>query len=94
MRSQPEDADGTRTRSNVRLIHAAPIVPLFIVALIAARSISDNSFLWHIRAGAVQLADERVILSEPFSFTMLGAPWRTQSWLVELLTLYQLVFQT
>jgi len=84
VQSQPDEPDGSRARSNVRLIHAIPIVPLFFVALIAARSIKDNSFLWHIRAGAVQLADERVILSEPFSFTMFGAPWRTQSWLIEL----------
>ncbi len=73
-----------RARPDIRLIHATPILPLFIVALIAARSIKDNSFLWHIRAGTVQLSAERVITSEPFSFTMQGTPWRTQSWLVEL----------
>jgi hypothetical protein len=77
-----------RARPDIRLIHATSIVPLFIVALLAARSIKDNSFLWHIRAGAVQLADERVITSEPFSFTMQGVPWRTQSWLIELVYAY------
>ncbi len=66
-----------RARPDIRLIHATPIVPLFFVALLAAGSIKDNSFLWHIRAGSVQLADERVITSEPFSFTMQGVPWRT-----------------
>jgi len=75
-------------RSDIRLIHATPIVPLFIVALLASRSIKDNSFLWHIRAGSVQLADERVIASDPFSFTMQGEPWRTQSWLAELVYAY------
>jgi len=77
-----------RARPDIRLIHATAIIPLFIVALLAVRSIKDNSFLWHIRAGAVQLADERVITSEPFSFTMQGAPWRTQSWLIELVYAY------
>lgn len=77
-----------RARPDIRLIHAMPIVPLFIVALLASRSIKDNSFLWHIRAGSVQLADERVISSDPFSFTMFGAPWRTQSWLAELVYAY------
>lgn len=75
-------------RVDIRLIHAIPIVPLFIVALLAANSIRDNSFLWHIRAGSVQLADERVLTTDPFSFTMLGAPWRTQSWLLEILYAY------
>jgi hypothetical protein len=77
-----------RKSPTIRLIHATPIVPLFLLALLASRTIRDNSFLWHIRAGAVQLADERVISSDPFSFTMLGAPWRTQSWLIELLYAY------
>lgn len=77
-----------RARPDIRLIHATPIVPLFIIALLAAGSIRDNSFLWHIRAGAVQLADERVITSDPFSFTMQGASWRTQSWLIELVYAY------
>jgi len=75
-------------RPDIRLIHATPIVPLFIIALLASGSIRDNSFLWHIRAGAVQLADERVITSDPFSFTMQDAPWRTQSWLAELAYAY------
>lgn len=74
-----------RFRPDIRLIHATPIVPLFIVALLAARTIRDNSFLWHIRAGSLQLAREQVITNDPFSFTMLGTPWRTQSWLAEVL---------
>jgi len=45
----------------------------------------DNSFLWHIRAGELQLEAGRVLIADPFSFTMLGEPWLTQSWLVELL---------
>ncbi|MDK1290990.1 MAG: hypothetical protein QGM46_01355 [Actinomycetota bacterium] len=83
-----EKAEGAGIRPDIRLIHAIPIVPLFIVALLAANSIRDNSFLWHIRAGSVQLADERVLTTDPFSFTMLGAPWRTQSWLLEILYAY------
>jgi hypothetical protein len=47
--------------------------------------IRDNSFLWHIRAGELQVEAGRVLVADPFSFTMLGEPWLTQSWLVELL---------
>jgi hypothetical protein len=46
--------------------------------------IGDNSFLWHVRAGTYQLDLGRVITVDPFSFTELGKPWRTQSWLAEL----------
>jgi hypothetical protein len=51
----------------------------------ASRPIRDNSFLWHIRAGDLQLAAGRVITTDPFSYTMGGEPWRTQSWLADLL---------
>jgi hypothetical protein len=67
------------------LVHIAPLVPLFIVAALAARVIKDNSFLWHIRAGSVQLGDQLVLSTDPFSFTRLGDSWRTQSWLAELM---------
>ncbi|NOY55074.1 MAG: hypothetical protein GXP34_03720 [Actinobacteria bacterium] len=50
----------------------------------AASPIRDNSFLWHVRAGTLQLDVGHVLRTDPFSFTLHGAPWRTQSWLVEL----------
>lgn len=77
-----------KARHSVRLIHATPIIPLFLVALIAAGEIGDNSFLWHIRAGSEQLARQRVLSVDPFSFTTIGVPWRTQSWLIELVYAY------
>ena len=75
-------------RTSVRVVHVLPLVPVFIVGLIAAQPIRDNSLLWHIRAGAIQLADRLVIVSDPFSMAMKGNPWRTQSWLLELLYAY------
>jgi hypothetical protein len=51
----------------------------------ASRPIRDNSFLWHVRAGDLQLASGEVLTTDPFSFTMAGEPWRTQSWLADLL---------
>ncbi len=46
--------------------------------------IGDNSFLWHVRAGTLQLESGSVLAADPFSFTAFGEPWRTQSWLAEL----------
>jgi hypothetical protein len=55
------------------------------LVVIANRSLRDNSFLWHIRAGTVQAKAGEVLRSDPFSFTFGGEPWRTQSWLADLL---------
>ncbi len=66
-------------------MHALPLVPVFLVGLLASAEIRDNSFLWHVRAGDVQSAAGSVINHDVFSFTSLGMVWRTQSWLVELL---------
>jgi hypothetical protein len=56
------------------------------VALVidAWKPIVDNSFLWHIRAGTVQSDLGAVLTTDPFSFTMIGESWLTQSWLVEI----------
>jgi hypothetical protein len=71
--------------SRIRVVHALPLVPLFLVALFASGPIGDNSFLWHVRAGAEQFDAGRVLTSDVFSFTEIGSAWRTQSWLAELL---------
>jgi hypothetical protein len=49
------------------------------------QKINDNSFLWHVRAGDAQIDAGAVLTSDPFTFTALGRPWRTQSWLADLL---------
>lgn len=66
------------------IAHLLLLVPWVALVLGAWKSIEDNSFLWHVRAGTLQLSQGRVLTEDPFSFTMLGEPWRTQSWLAEL----------
>jgi hypothetical protein len=57
-----------------------------VAAVIAARlPVRDNSYLWHVRAGSLQIQDGSVLTTDPFSFTAFGLPWRTQSWLMDLL---------
>lgn len=62
----------------------ALLVPWVALVIGAWGSITDNSFLWHVRAGTVQLGEGSVLTVDPFSFTRNGMEWRTQSWLVEL----------
>ncbi len=79
--------DGQRSpiwqRLSVR--HLLLLTPWIGVVIGASRPIRDNSFLWHVRAGDLQLASGRVLTTDPFSLTMAGEPWRTQSWLADLL---------
>jgi len=74
----------TTNRRGLSVIHAAPLLVGFLLALRASELIRDNSFLWHIRAGSVQMASGRVLTTDPFSYTANGESWRTQSWLVDL----------
>jgi len=67
------------------IAHLALLVPWVALVIDAWNPIVDNSFLWHIRAGTVQADQGAVLTSDPFSLTMFGEPWLTQSWLVELL---------
>lgn len=57
---------------------------LLLPAGAAIRPIRDSSFLWHVRAGIVQLDSGEVLRSDPFSLLFAGQQWRTQSWLLEL----------
>lgn len=80
--SQAADVPHSRRLAVAHLVLAVPWVALVIGAW---RPIRDNSFLWHVRAGTLQADQNSVLTADPFSFTMLGESWRTQSWLVELL---------
>jgi hypothetical protein len=71
--------------SRLQIRHLYPVLPLALYAVIVAEPLGDNSFFWHVRAGAVQLASGRVLTRDPFSYMAGGERWRTQSWLVELL---------
>lgn len=65
--------------------HLFAMVPVVGVVVASAKAITDNSFLWHVRAGTVQLDAGEVLRADPFSFTAQGEAWRTQSWIADLL---------
>lgn len=84
--SSPDPAAPSRPlirRLTVR--HLFVLVPVAALAWRAGGELGDNSFLWHVRAGTVQLEAGEVLRADPFSFTAGGQAWRTQSWLLELL---------
>lgn len=61
------------------------ILPLTAILIAGRLPLRDNSFLWHVRAGTLQIERGSALNQDPFSFTALGEPWRTQSWLADLL---------
>ena len=70
--------------AQLRIAHLRFLIPFAVLAWRATLPLGDNSFLWHVRAGAVQLDAGEVLRTDPFSFTAFGEAWRTQSWLAEL----------
>ncbi len=76
------EAGATRRFSLAHLILAIPWIALVIDAF---APIGDNSFLWHIRAGSLQVELGSVLTTDPFSFTASGETWLTQSWLADIL---------
>jgi hypothetical protein len=77
-----ESVEAGSRRLGIR--HLWLMLPLIAVGFRSTFPIGDNSFLWHVRAGQLQLEMGEVLRSDPFSFTHQGEPWRTQSWLLEL----------
>ncbi|MEX1093397.1 MAG: hypothetical protein WEF28_09590 [Acidimicrobiia bacterium] len=67
------------------LAHLILAIPWVALVIDAFAPIGDNSFLWHVRAGSLQLEQGRVLTTDPFSFTAGGETWLTQSWLVEII---------
>jgi len=64
--------------------HLFVMVPIVGIVAASGRALTDNSFLWHVRAGTVQLDAGEVLRADPFSFTAGGEAWRTQSWIADL----------
>ncbi len=67
------------------LAHLILAIPWVALVLDAFAPIGDNSFLWHIRAGSLQVELGSVLTTDPFSFTAGGETWLTQSWLADIL---------
>jgi len=85
LRYDPAVAEQPLSARRFSVAHLALVVPVVALVIDAWGPIADNSFLWHIRAGELQVVNGSVLTTDPFSFTKLGEDWLTQSWLIELL---------
>jgi hypothetical protein len=65
-------------------------VPLLValvmygVVLFTPRVLYDGDTFWQLAAGQKMLELGRVLKTDPFSYTMPGAPWHTHEWLSEV----------
>lgn len=68
-----------------RLTPAAFALTVFAFTLWAPQVFNDSDTWWHVAAGRLMIARHTVLTTDPFSWTMVGAPWFTQEWLSEVL---------
>jgi hypothetical protein len=73
-----------RPRRGFTLWHVVATLPWIVAVLVARSSIGDNSFLWHVTAGRLQVETGSVLTADPFSIVMSGTAWRTQSWMADV----------
>lgn len=60
-------------------------ITLLLIFIMAARSPLDSDLWWHLRAGEEALRAGRIVLTDTFSYTRLGAMWVNHSWLSQVI---------
>ncbi|MFN0150665.1 MAG: tetratricopeptide repeat protein [bacterium] len=58
---------------------------LFLVGLFGYRAFDSTDTAVHILAGREMIASHRILDSDPFSFTVRGAPWFVNQWIPEII---------
>ncbi len=73
-----------------RLVTLLVFLGVFAIAL---RTPADTDMYWHLRTGQYIVETRTIPVSDPFSWTMRGAPWTDVHWLSQVImhTVYQLV---
>lgn len=78
------------SRDNPSRSIPALAVPVFValvvygVALFSPRLLYDGDTFWQVKAGLEMLDMRRIFTTDPFSYSMAGAPWHTHEWLSEI----------
>src|SRR5688572_32469854 len=63
-----------------RLIFALLVLAIPAAITGSTRIFNDGDVSWHIAAGRWIIENGRIPVSDPFSFTMAGAPWVAYEW--------------
>lgn len=59
------------------------VVTFLLIFIMAARTPLDSDMWWHLSAGEEMLRSGRVLLTDVFSFTRVGASWTNPYWLTQ-----------
>lgn len=75
------------TASDRTLVSLPALVAIALTALgvLSPELLGDADTLWHVAAGRWILAHHAIPHVDPFSYSLLGAPWTAHEWLAELL---------
>ena len=68
----------------VSLLHYAPLLVVLLVMLADSGQGTDPDLWGHIRFGQLTLQHHGPLLSDPYSYSALGRPWRNHEWLTEV----------
>jgi len=72
-------------RRSLSLLRYAPALILVLIVVADAGQRSDPDLWGHLRFGQTALAHHGLYLTDPYSYSVLGAPWRNHEWLTEVL---------
>jgi hypothetical protein len=74
-------------RSHPALRGLWPLVAGLLTMLVALspKVLNDGDTWWHVAAGRMMIAGRAMLRTDPFSWTVHGAPWFTHEWLSEVL---------
>jgi len=80
----PAQPDAAGKRRYVSLLHYAPALILVLVFVANARQRADPDLWGHLRFGQMTLAHHGPYLTDPYSYSVAGAPWLNHEWLTEV----------
>jgi hypothetical protein len=68
----------------VSLLHYSPVLVMVAIAVADSTRLADPDLWGHLRFGQATLADARLTLSDPYSYSAFGLPWHDHEWLSEV----------
>ncbi len=68
----------------VSLLHYAPILVLLLAVVADTGQLTDPDLWGHVRFGQLTLQHHGPLLTDPYSYSAPGQPWRNHEWLTEV----------
>jgi len=79
-----ELSGSSMVRRRVSLLHYAPLLVALLVILADSGQRTDADLWGHVRFGQAALLHHGPLVTDPYSYSALGQPWRNHEWLTEV----------